>query len=139
MALSKLLTEQLAREALAARRKAYAPYSRFKVGAALLLDSAPQRVITGCNIENASYGLAICAERAAIAHAVGEGLRNFRAIAVASGSENPAPPCGMCLQVMVEFCGDLEIVLVNTAGLRQRTRLKRLMTQPFRWKGHPGS
>jgi len=130
--IDKATWDELAQAALAARKGAYAPYSRFKVGAALLLDTTPREIITGCNVENSSYGLTICAERTAIAHAVSRGEQNFLAIAIASKGNDPAPPCGMCLQVLVEFCDDIEILLVGAAGARVKTRLSRLITKPFR-------
>ena len=123
----------LASAALRARRGAYAPYSGFKVGAALLTGKG--LVVTGCNVENASFGLCICAERNAITSAVAQGERRFRAMAIATGASPPAPPCGMCLQFMAEFCVDLDLLLVNGKDERQRTKLLRLMKQPFRWKG----
>ena len=125
--------EQLAAAALVARRNAYAPYSRYKVGAALLAGSG--EVFSGGTVENASYGLCICAERNAITTAVAAGRREIRAIAVATADSPPAPPCGMCLQFMAEFCVDIDLLLVNTSGERRRTRLLRLMREPFRWKG----
>jgi len=128
------LWDHLAKEALAARRTAYAPYSRFKVGAALLPEEGDEP-IQGCNVENASLGLCLCAERNAITTAVSRGQRRFRALAIASAGSPPAPPCGMCLQFMAEFCVDLEILLVSTTGERQRFKLSQLLKRPFRWKG----
>ena len=126
--------DELAAEALAARKAAYAPYSRFKVGAALLCDDG--EVISGCNVENASFGLCLCAERNAMTTAVARGQhRGIVAMAIATTSSPPAPPCGMCLQFMAELCLDLPLLLVNNKGERQRTRLLKLMRQPFRWKG----
>lgn len=106
--------KDLIRKALGARTKAYAPYSHYQVGAALL--SGQGRVYPGCNVENASYGAAICAERIAFVRAVQEGEREFQAIAIVGGleGENPkdyAYPCGICRQVMQEFCGpDFEVI-----------------------------
>jgi len=99
-----------------AQKSAYSPYSRYKVGAALL--SADGSIYTGCNIENAAYGPTVCAERVAIFKAVSEGKRAFRAIAVAGGDlSNGAPPCGVCRQVMNEFCTeDFEILIVKDHG-----------------------
>lgn len=125
--------DRLVDESLSARRRAYAPYSRFKVGAALLTESG--EVVGGCNVENATFGLCICAERNALSSAVAAGNTSFTAMAIATGASPPAPPCGMCLQFMAEFCVDLDLVLVNPKGERRRTKLSRLMTAPFRWKG----
>jgi cytidine deaminase len=127
------LWDRLAQEALAARRKAYAPYSRFKVGASLLTTEG--EFIRGCNVENASFGLCLCAERNALSTAIAAGKRQFAAMAIATGGSPPSPPCGMCLQFMAEFCEDLDLLLVNPSGQRQRTKLSRLMAKPFRWKG----
>ncbi|MCM1100550.1 MAG: cytidine deaminase [Clostridium sp.] len=118
--------EQLAEEALRARETAYAPYSRYTVGAALLTEDG--RIYRGCNVENASFGAANCAERTAIFKAVSEGVRNFKAIAIAGGMEGCQPndyayPCGICRQVMQEFCGaDFEILVVkNKEDYREYT------------------
>ena len=92
----------LARAAIAAAQRAYAPYSKFKVGAALLAEDG--RVFTGCNVENASYGLTNCAERTAVFKAVSEGATRFKAIAIAGGVGDVAMPCGACRQVLAEFC-----------------------------------
>ena len=92
----------LARAAIDAAQRAYAPYSKFKVGAALLAEDG--RVFTGCNVENASYGLTNCAERTAVLKAVSEGATRFKAIAIAGGAGNVAMPCGACRQVLAEFC-----------------------------------
>ena len=125
--------DHLAAEALAARRHAYAPYSRFKVGAALLTETG--EIVRGCNVENASFGLSVCAERSAMMSAVAAGHTCFTALAVATASSPPSPSCGMCLQFMAEFCVDLELLLVSTAGERRRVRLSQLLTRPFRWRG----
>jgi cytidine deaminase len=125
--------ERLAQAALEARRNAYAPYSRFKVGAALL--SREGEIITGCNVENASFGLCLCAERNALTTAVSAGSREYLAMAIATDCTPPAPPCGSCLQFMAEFCLDLDLLLINPKGEQRRTRLKKLMSAPFRWKG----
>lgn len=114
---------------LQAREKAWAPYSRFLVGAALLCDDGT--VVPGCNVENASYGLCVCAERTAVCAAVASGRRRFVGIAVATGSSPPSPPCGMCRQVLAEFCEDLPIVCVNPDGERVRTSLTKIFPGTF--------
>jgi cytidine deaminase len=122
-------TTSLARSARAARRRAYAPYSGFRIGAAVL---AAGRVHAGANVENASYGLTICAERAAVAGAVAAGARRVDAIAVASGTDEPTPPCGMCLQTLAEFAGpSLPVVLVGARGRRVETTLGDLLPRAF--------
>ncbi len=105
---------ELLKQAAAARRNAYAPYSNFLVGAALLADDGS--ISTGCNVENASFGLTICAERNALFRAVAEGKRGFSAIAVVAGSESPATPCGACRQVLAEFARDMIVILGNPQG-----------------------
>jgi len=120
---------RLVRAARAARRRAYAPYSRFRVGAAVL---AGGRIHVGCNIENASYGLTVCAERTAVAGAVAAGARSIAAVAVASGTAPPTPPCGMCLQTLAEFGGpDLPVLLVGASGARETTTLGELLPRAF--------
>jgi len=115
--------------ALAARNHAHAPFSKFKVGAALEDDSG--HVYTGCNIENATYGLTICAERVAVFKAISEGARTLRRIAVAADTEVLTPPCGACRQILWEFCGDVEVILVNLHGHTETLRLKDLFPRPF--------
>jgi cytidine deaminase len=119
----------LLQAALAARDRAHAPYSEFFVGAAL--EDADGRIHTGCNVENASYGLTVCAERVAVAKAVSEGVRKFRRLAIAAGTDPLTPPCGACRQVLAEFCEDLEIFLVNPAGKTDMVRLKDLLPRAF--------
>lgn len=121
--------DRLVDAALGARLRAYAPYSRFLVGAALLADDGT--IVEGCNVENASYGLCICAERTAIAAAVAQGHRGVQAIAVATGSTPPSPPCGMCRQFLAEFSTDAAIILVNPDGARVRTSLKKVFPGTF--------
>lgn len=106
--------EELIGIALQAREAAYAPYSRYKVGAALLGKSG--RIYTGCNVENASYGASICAERTAAVKAVSEGEREFEALAVAVDGEEPGSPCGICRQFLAEFGTGLRLILVNLKG-----------------------
>jgi cytidine deaminase len=121
--------DALLEAALRARENAHAPFSHFKVGAAL--EDAQGRIHTGCNVENATYGLTVCAERVALLKAVSEGARKFARIAVAADSENLTPPCGACRQMLWEFCGNLEIHLVNPRGARETLRLKDLFPRPF--------
>jgi cytidine deaminase len=123
------MTDPLLEAALRARENAHAQYSHFRVGAAI--EDSAGRVHTGCNIENASYGLTICAERVAIFKAMSEGVRAFRRIAIATDTEALAPPCGACRQILWEFGGDLEIVLVNPRGKTETHRLKDLLPRAF--------
>ena len=111
-----------------ARESAYAPYSDFKVGAALLGESGT--IYLGCNVENASFGLTVCAERIALFKAVSEGERVFKAIAIYAGSKS-VPPCGAFLQVMAEF-GDLDILLFDSKGSYVKWRISELLPQAFR-------
>jgi cytidine deaminase len=115
--------------ALAARENAFAPFSRFKVGAAV--EDASGRIHTGCNVENATYGLTVCAERVAIFKAISEGARQFKRVAVAADTDSLTPPCGACRQILWEFCGDVEIALVNLRGKIENYRLKELFPKPF--------
>lgn len=115
--------------ACAAREKAHAPFSNFKVGAALEDESG--RIFTGCNVENATYGLTICAERVAVFKAISEGARRFQRIAVAADTDVLTPPCGACRQILWEFCGDIELTLVNLQGKTEMFRLKDLFPRPF--------
>jgi cytidine deaminase len=121
--------EELVARALEARENACADYSHFKVGAALLASSG--KVYTGCNIENATYGLTVCAERVALWKALSEGERSFTQLVVVTSSADPASPCGACRQLLWEFCGDLEVILANPQGLRQAHRLAELLPHPF--------
>jgi cytidine deaminase len=121
--------DSLLRAALDAREHAHAPYSNFRVGAAL--EDAAGRIHTGCNVENATYGLTMCAERVAIYKAISEGAREFRRIAVAADSHRLTPPCGSCRQLIWEFCGDVEIALVNLAGKTESLRASELFPRAF--------
>jgi len=120
---------ELMAEAVRARRRAYAPYSKFPVGAALLLKDG--RVIHGCNVENASYGLAVCAERNAMWRAVCEGERDFVAMAVTAREGQGAPPCGSCRQVLHEFAPNLWIYWRDRRGRILKRRLSQLLPMAF--------
>ncbi len=115
--------------ALAARENAHAPFSKFKVGAAI--EDVAGRIHTGCNVENATYGLTVCAERVAVFKAVSEGARAFRRVAVAADTDVLTPPCGACRQILWEFCGDVEVVLANPRGKLETFRMKELLPRPF--------
>ena len=123
------MPDALAAAALDARRHAHAPFSHFAVGAALEDDTG--RVHSGCNVENATYGLTICAERVAVFKAISEGVRKFRRIAIAADTDKLTPPCGACRQILWEFCGDVELTLVNLRGKTETLRLKDLFPRPF--------
>ena len=112
-----------------ARRHAHAAYSGFKVGAAL--ETATGIIITGCNVENATYGLTVCAERVAMFKALSEGHRKFRSVAVVADTEAPTPPCGACRQILWEFGGDLEVILGNLTSETGSYRMRDLLPVPF--------
>ena len=122
--------EQAARSAA---EQAYCPYSRFRVGAALLADDG--RIVTGCNIENASYGATLCAERVALAAALAAGIRRFTALVIAAGERTPAPPCGICRQMLAEFAPPglpIRCVTLSPGGARPtRHTLGRLLPSAF--------
>jgi cytidine deaminase len=121
---------ELVRLAAEARGKAVAPFSRFKVGAALRTRTG--EIVTGCNIENATYGLTVCAERTAIMKAVSEGLRDFEAIAVVARSKRPTAPCGPCRQLLWEFCGDIWVHMADVGGGKVFShRMRKLLPLPF--------
>ncbi len=115
--------------ATAVRDNAHAPFSKFKVGAAVI--DSTGRIHTGCNVENATYGLTLCAERVAIFKAVSEGARGFTRVAVVADTDTLTPPCGACRQILWEFCGDVEIVLANLKGNTETHRLGELFPHPF--------
>jgi cytidine deaminase len=123
--------KELIEAARAVRAHAHAPYSRYQVGAAVRAGSG--KIYVGANIENASYGLALCAERSAVAAAISAGEKNIGAVAVVTATSPPAAPCGMCRQVLAEFgADDLPIALVNDAGERTDTTLGALLPHAFR-------
>ncbi len=123
------LIAALIKAARRARRHARASFSTFKVGAAL--ETADGAIITGCNIENATYGLTICAERVAMFKALSEGHRRFRRIAIIADTAAPTPPCGACRQILWEFGGDLDIILADLRRETGRHRLSALLPIPF--------
>lgn len=117
--------------ARAARAHAFAPFSHFAVGAALRL--ADGRTVSGCNVENATYGLTVCAERVALLKAISDGARpgEFAAIAVVATGETPTPPCGACRQLLWEFCGDVPVLCVTDADIVSRYQMADLLPAPF--------
>ena len=121
--------EQLVSAATDAMHRAVAPYSDFKVGAAL--ETAGGDIVSGCNIENASYGLTMCAERVAIFKAVSEGVREFTRIAVVTDTEMLTPPCGACRQIIWEFCGDVPVIMSNVKGDSREYRMSELLPEAF--------
>lgn len=124
--------EELLARASAARTRAYAPYSGFEVGAAVLADGD---LFDGANVENASFGLTVCAERNAVMRAVLEGSREIQAVAIVTPTSPPASPCGMCLQTLAEFCGGdpskMRVLLANPQGERMATTLADLLPRAF--------
>lgn len=125
--------KQLTQRALNNREKAYAPYSGFKVGAAILTSDG--EIFDGINIENSSYGLTICAERVAAAEAVAAGKRSFQAIAVACADEGFCRPCGACRQFLAEFSPEMEIIMVNANGEWESSSLAKLLPFSFSLEG----
>lgn len=121
--------EKLISKAIEAKNFSHSPYSKFRVGAALLTED--DEIITGCNIENASYGLTICAERTAIFKAYSEGKRKFVAIAISSDDKNFCPPCGACRQIIWELCGDIEVLLIDGNGNTKSFKASEFLPYPF--------
>jgi cytidine deaminase len=121
--------EALITAAKQARENAHAPFSNFRVGAALRAKSG--RTFIGCNVENATLGLTCCAERVAIFKAVSEGERGFDAIAVVADTDTLTPPCGACRQIIWEFCGDIPVILANLKGKVEHERSGTLLPKPF--------
>src|SRR3954470_12543757 len=126
---SAVTDEQLIEKAKQVRENASAAFSNFKVGAALLGEDG--QVHSGCNVENATYGLTVCAERVAIFKAISEGARRFIRVAVVADTDKLTPPCGACRQILWEFCGDIEIVLANLAGKTETLKLGTLFPRAF--------
>ena len=122
-------SEPLVAAARRARERAIADFSGFRVGAAL--ETADGTIVTGCNIENATYGLTICAERVAVFKALSDGHRAFRAVAIVADTEAPTPPCGACRQILWEFAGDIDVTLANLETIVATHRLSTLLPLPF--------
>jgi cytidine deaminase len=123
--------DQLIKRAREAQKHAYAPYSRFKVGAALL--TADGQVFTGCNVENSTFGATICAERTAVFMAVCHGVRRFSKIVIVTDNEEPAWPCGICRSVLFEFAPDLKVIAMGSSGKAEKMRLSQLYPKGFRF------
>lgn len=121
--------DRLVEAAFTARERAHAPFSHFKVGAAV--EDEDGRVFTGCNVENATYGLTICAERVAIFKAISEGAAQLKRVAVVADARMFTPPCGACRQILWEFCGDVEIILANLEGKVETVSLREIFPRPF--------
>lgn len=118
--------------ALEVQARAYVPYSNYRVGAALL--TAGGEIVTGCNVENATFGATCCAERSAVFAAVAQGYRQFRAVAVATNGEDPGTPCGICRQVLAEFGSDLDVMCFTPEGAEAHYRLSELLPHAFKLK-----
>jgi cytidine deaminase len=112
-----------------ARENAHAPFSIFRVGAALRAKSG--KIFGGCNVENATYGLTMCAERVALFKAISEGERSFDAVAVVTDTDTLTPPCGACRQLLWEFCGDVPVILSNLFGKTEMIQMHQLFPKPF--------
>lgn len=121
--------QQLVKIAEKAKEKAYVPYSNFRVGAALL--TAEGEVFTGCNIENASFGLSNCAERTAIFKAISEGYKNYKAIAISTDTQDITSPCGACRQVLIEFSEDIDVIMANVEGQYEVYKIPKLLPLAF--------
>jgi cytidine deaminase len=123
------LEERLVAEAFRSRGNSVSHRSGFAVGAAI--EAEDGRIFGGCNVENATYGLTVCAERVAVWKALSEGVRKFRAVAVVTGADVPTPPCGACRQILWEFAGDVPVVSVTEGGSRKLYRMADLLPEPF--------
>jgi len=121
--------QRLIQAATASRRNAVSKRSGFSVGAAI--EAEDGTIYGGCNVENSTYGLTVCAERVAIWKALSEGVRQFRAVAVVTGADEPTPPCGACRQILWEFAGDVPVVSATAGGKRKLYRMSELLPEPF--------
>lgn len=121
--------DDLIRAAREVRQRAHAPFSGFKVGAAI--EDENGRVFTGCNVENATYGLSVCAERAAVLKAISEGAGKLKRVAVVADTDTLTPPCGACRQILWEFCGDAELTMANLADKQETVSIKQIFPRPF--------
>jgi cytidine deaminase len=124
--------KKLVQKAIGAKKYSHSPYSKFRVGAALLTNAG--KIFTGCNIENSSYSLTICAERTAIFKAISDGHTKFKAIAIASDSKDLISPCGACRQVLYDLADDLQVILINGEGKTKIMQLRSLLPLPFESK-----
>ncbi|MEW6687224.1 MAG: cytidine deaminase [Candidatus Edwardsbacteria bacterium] len=122
--------KRLVKAAKQAKKNAYTPYSKFRVGAAILTKKGT--IYTGCNVENVSYGLTICAERVAVGKAISAAERDFVALALVSDSRHLITPCGACRQIISEFAPNLQIILINKSGKIKITNIKKLLPEPFK-------
>jgi len=127
--------DALVEAATRARENAVCPYSGFAVGAAI--ETGDGRVFSGCNVENGTFGLTVCAERVAIWKALSEGVRAFRSVAVVTGADDPTPPCGACRQILWEFARDVPVVSATTSGRRRRWKLSEIFPAPFDFEPQP--
>src|SRR5581483_8107946 len=123
------MTDRLLEAAREVRQRAHAPFSHFQVGAAV--EDENGRVFTGCNVENATYGLTVCAERIAVFKAISEGAAKLKRVAVVADTETLTPPCGACRQILWEFCGNAQLILANLAGKQELLWLKDIFPRPF--------
>jgi cytidine deaminase len=121
--------DRLIQAAREVRERAHVPYSGFKVGAAI--EDEHGRVFTGCNVENATYGLSVCAERAAVLKAISEGAAKLKRVAVVADTDTLTPPCGACRQILWEFCGDAELTMANLSGNQETVSVKQIFPRPF--------
>lgn len=121
--------KELIDAATSVRENAYAPFSDFRVGSALETDDG--QIISGCNVESASYGLTVCAERVAIWKAISEGKRKIKHIAVVADTEELTPPCGVCRQIIWEFGGDIPVIMANLKGKVETVQMKELLPRAF--------